>query len=110
MFEDPTVTDPDNYRVIFENDVVRVLDHTDQPGCLATSHEHPDSVTYTLGPFKRRLISDLGQREMEMQAGSVGWLPAQTHSGENIGDTDTHVIFVELKGSAVGKASLGANV
>jgi hypothetical protein len=65
---------------------------------------------YTLSSFKRRLISDLGQREMEMQAGSVGWLPAQTHSGENIGDTDTHVIFVELKGSAVGKASLGANV
>ncbi|RZU30647.1 hypothetical protein [Blastococcus saxobsidens] len=28
-----------------------------------------------------------------------GWLPAQRHSGENIGDTDTHVLFVELTGT-----------
>jgi hypothetical protein len=27
----------------------------------------------------------------------TGWLPAQQHAGENIGDTDTHVLFVELK-------------
>jgi len=27
----------------------------------------------------------------------VRWLDAQEHSGLNIGDTDTHVIFVELK-------------
>ena len=32
-----------------------------------------------------------------MHAGLTGWLPAQQHSGHNIGDTDTHVIFVELK-------------
>lgn len=25
------------------------------------------------------------------------WLAAQEHSGENIGETDTHVLFVELK-------------
>jgi beta-alanine degradation protein BauB len=27
----------------------------------------------------------------------VRWLPTQEHSGENIGETETHVIFVELK-------------
>ena len=32
-----------------------------------------------------------------MHAGLTGWLPAQQHSGHNIGDTDTHVIFVELE-------------
>ena len=36
---------------------------------------------------------------MEIKAGTTGWLSVQTHAGENIGDTDTHVIFVELKGS-----------
>ena len=25
------------------------------------------------------------------------WLDAQEHAGENIGDTDTHSIFIELK-------------
>jgi len=33
-----------------------------------------------------------------MEAGTTGWLPAQQHHGHNIGDTPTHVIFVELKG------------
>jgi len=37
------------------------------------------------------------QREGELEAGSVGWLPAQDHHGENIGNTPTHVLFVELK-------------
>jgi hypothetical protein len=39
----------------------------------------------------------------------VRWLSAQTHSGENIGDTPTHVVFVELKRAAdgAGEAMLG---
>jgi hypothetical protein len=37
------------------------------------------------------------EREVELASGTVGWLPAQTHHGENIGDTPTHVVFVELK-------------
>jgi hypothetical protein len=32
-----------------------------------------------------------------MAAGFTGWLPAQEHAGENIGETGTHVLFVELK-------------
>ena len=38
-----------------------------------------------------------------------GWLDAQTHSGENIGDTETHVLFVELKHGAPnsGRPTLG---
>ena len=27
----------------------------------------------------------------------MSWLAAQEHSGENIGGTETHVLFVELK-------------
>jgi quercetin dioxygenase-like cupin family protein len=34
---------------------------------------------------------------VELAAGFVGWLPAQQHHGVNIGDTPTHVLFVELK-------------
>lgn len=101
MSLDPVVTNPDHYKVIFENDRVRVLEYTDAPGQRTTPHEHPDSVMYTLSSFRRRLYSDETQRDVELPAGMTGWLPAQQHAGENIGDTDTHVIFVELKeGSA----------
>jgi beta-alanine degradation protein BauB len=37
-----------------------------------------------------------------MPAGLTGWLPAQEHAGENIGDTPTHVLFVELKEAGAG--------
>jgi quercetin dioxygenase-like cupin family protein len=97
MSLDPVVTNDEHYRVVFENDRVRVLEYTDQPGAVTTPHEHPDSVMYTLTSFRRRLVSGDVQREVELQAGTAGWLPAQLHHGENIGDTPTHVLFVELK-------------
>lgn len=98
MSLDPTETNPDHYKVIFENDRVRVLEYSDQPGTVTTPHAHPDSVMYTLSSFRRRLVQGDVQREVELQAGTVGWLPAQQHHGENIGETRTHAIFVELKG------------
>jgi hypothetical protein len=99
MSLDPAVTNPDHYKVIFENERVRVLEYQDHPGEHTTPHAHPDSVMYTLSAFRRRLVSGDVQREVELDAGTVGWLPAQKHHGENIGETATHVIFVELKGS-----------
>ena len=98
MTLDPVVTNPDHYEVIFENERVRVLEYTDAPGDRTTPHEHPDSVMYTLSSFRRRLHVGDTQRDVEIPAGMTGWLPAQQHSGHNIGDTETHVIFVELKG------------
>ena len=94
---DPAVSNADAYTVVFENDRVRVLEYRDTPGHLTTPHRHPDSVMYTLSSFRRRLHLDGGHRDVEMPAGFAGWLPAQEHAGENIGDTETHVIFVELK-------------
>ena len=97
MNRDPVTTNPDLYRVMFENDRVRVLEYRDQPGARTTPHAHPDSVMVTLSSFRRRLVAGAAEREVELQAGIASWLAAQEHSGENIGQTETHVIFVELK-------------
>lgn len=94
---DPATTNPEFYKVVFENERVRVLEYLDQPGDRTTPHEHPDSVMHTLSGFRRRLVADGVEREVELPAGMTGWLPAQRHSGENIGDTASHVIFIELK-------------
>jgi hypothetical protein len=97
MTGDPTETDADKYKVVFENDRVRVLEYRDRPGDRTSPHRHPDSVMYTLSSFERRLIHNGQHRDVRLDAGHVGWLAAQEHSGENIGSTETHVIFVELK-------------
>lgn len=107
---DPVTTNADSYKVVFENDHVRVLEYTDQPGHLTTPHEHPDSVMYTVSTFRRRLISDKGQKEVTMKAGTGAWLSAQVQAGENIGDTNTHVLFVELKGLHTTDGTLGPQV
>jgi hypothetical protein len=97
---DPTVTNGDLYHVVFENERVRVLEYRDRPGDRTTPHAHPDSVMVTLSSFRRRLVAGDAEREVELPAGLANWLPAQQHSGENTGDTETHVIFVELKEAA----------
>jgi beta-alanine degradation protein BauB len=111
MSGDPTETDPDKYKVIFENDRVRVLEYRDKPGDRTSPHGHPDSVMYTLSSFERRLIHGDQQRDVQLEAGRVVWISAQEHAGENIGSTESHSVFVELKepspGSADGPAALG---
>ena len=104
---DPVITNPENYKVVFENEHVRVLDYTDKPGYSSVPHEHPNSVLYTLSSFRRRLHTDNGGVEIEMAAGTTGWISAQIHSGENIGDTDTHVLFIELKVSKPPASAIG---
>lgn len=101
MTLDPVETNPDHYKVVFENDRVRVLEYRDSPGIKTTPHQHPDSVMYTLSGFRRRLYAENGEtRDVEIPSGTTAWLAAQTHAGHNIGDSDTHVIFVELKETA----------
>lgn len=97
MSTDPVISNPQLYRVLFENERVRVLEYRDEPGDRTTPHQHPDSVMVTLTSFQRRLLHGDAQRDVELSAGSASWLPAQQHAGQNIGTTPTHVVFVELK-------------
>lgn len=97
MSTDPAVVNPDLYRVIFENERVRVLEYRDQPGDRTQPHDHPDSVLYPLTSFRRRITANGRQVEVALTQGQVRWLGAQEHSGENIGDTETHALFIELK-------------
>lgn len=107
--QDPTTTDPQLYRVVFENERVRVLEYRDKPGDSTHPHRHPDSVMVTLSSFRRRISAGGRQVDVDLSEGQVRWLGAQEHSGENTGTTDTHTIFVELKeaGASTSGGSLG---
>jgi hypothetical protein len=96
---DPTETDPDKYTVVFENERVRVLEYRDRPGDRTSPHGHPDSVMVTLSAFERRLLHGGEHRDVKLEPGRAHWVAAQEHAGENIGGTETHVVFVELKES-----------
>jgi hypothetical protein len=96
--QDPAKTDSDKYRVILENERVRVLEYRDKPGDKTTMHAHPDFVVVTRSAFKRRLTLPGGKAAVrEFKPGEVLWTDAQSHIGENIGDTETHVLIIEIK-------------
>ena len=94
---DPTVTDPNLYKVIFENERVRVLEYRDEPGDRTHLHRHPDSVMVTLSAFRRRVTAGDRSVEVDLPAGEARWVSAQEHTGENIGNSVSHSIFIELK-------------
>lgn len=98
LAHDPVQTDGDKYKVIFENERVRVLEYKDWPGEKTHQHRHPAFVLYALAPFKRRILLPDGKAMLrEFKTGDVLYSDAQTHIGENVGDTPTHVIMVEMK-------------
>jgi beta-alanine degradation protein BauB len=105
--EDPTITNPELYRTVFENDLVRVLDYRDRPGDATTPHRHPDSVMISLSSFARRVSAGGREVDVTIEPGEVRWVGAQEHVGENTGDTPTHVIFVELKQGNTSGDALG---
>jgi hypothetical protein len=95
---DAVETDGDKYSVVLENERVRVLKYHDKPGDRTMQHAHPDYVLYAESSFKRRLTFPDGRKqEVDVKAGSVFWMKGHIHIGENIGNTNTEVIIVELK-------------
>lgn len=98
--QDPVETDGDKYKVLLENACVRVLDYSDLPGEKTHEHHHPAFVLYALSPFQRAIHLPGGKViNRTFKAGDVIWSPAQTHVGENTGQTPTHAIIVESKPS-----------
>jgi quercetin dioxygenase-like cupin family protein len=98
IIQDPVETDGDKYYVVLENQRVRVIRYHDKPGDRTSQHVHPDYVLYAESSFKRRLTFPDGRKqEVDVKAGSVVWMKGHIHIGENIGDTNTGAIIVELK-------------
>jgi len=92
--------DPGHYSVEFENDVMRVVRIKYGPGEASTMHAHDANCVIFLNG---------GEMTMQLPDGSTSPAPANTpgdvncgdaivHLPTNVGDTDTEVIMVELKG------------
>ncbi len=98
LAQDPVPLYPDNYKVLLENDKVRVLDFQLKKGAKENFHAHPAAVTYVLAPFKIRFsFLDGTTKIRETKAGDVFYGDALVHASENIGDTDAHGLLVEMK-------------
>ncbi len=101
LAQDPVKVAPTNFKVLLENDRVRVLEFRSQPGEKIRMHSHPAYVVYSFSGGKTKYTYPDGKtEEREGQAGAAVWREAVTHATEHLGPGEAHVLLVELKGSA----------
>lgn len=95
---DPVKISPQYYKVLLENEQVRVLEYRLKPGEKEITHSHPAGVVYGFNESKvRSTLADGKTTESAGKAGDVFWRNPITHSLENTGSTDVHSLAVELK-------------
>lgn len=100
--QDAPTSDPRSYRVVLDNERVRVLEYRSRPGfgvCGQGTHYHPAHVTVSLTGGKiRRTLADGKVAVVDVPPGHVFYADAETHSAEVIGGLGTRTYIVELKG------------
>lgn len=94
--DDPVKVAPKNFKVLLENDQVRVLEYHSKAGEKIAMHSHPNYIVYALNDGKTKFtMPDGSTRMLELKKGEARWADAVTHSQETITDTDG--IVIELK-------------
>jgi len=96
--QDPVQVDPKHYKVLFDNDSVRILDVRQKPGDKSPMHSHPNHVVYALAGSTLKSTSSDGKTDtFTTKAGQVVWRNAETHTIEITGKTESHALDIELK-------------
>lgn len=93
-------TSPEIYKVIAENDEMRVILATWPAGFRDKIHSHPKShAAYSLTDCHRKLHKPDGTvDDKELKAGSARIAaPVKAHSFENVGTKACQMVLVELK-------------
>ena len=99
--QDAVKADSKHYKVVFENDQVRVLHITYGPHEKSIMHAHPANVAVFLTDgLIRFALPDGKSQDVPVKAHTTQWDPGGIHLPENLGDKPFEVMLVELKGKA----------
>lgn len=95
---DPIEASPRNYRLLFENERVRVLEMTLKAGEIDEPHSHPSETVYFVTGSKVKVHVPEGEAmDAVFPDGGVMWHEPWTHRVENVGSSDLRAIIVENK-------------
>ena len=108
LAQDAVKVQPDAFRIVFENEVARILEFVSRPGtpvCGIGRHSHPAHLTIALGDAKVRVTLADGRQIVGVnKLGDVFWSEAETHTTENIGGGEVRALIVEFKGAGRSRA------
>ena len=86
------------YEVLWENEHIRVVEHTMAPGDDEPMHTHPEMLAYVMESSMLLVTeADGTTNDVKLTKGDFQQLPSWTHSIKNVGDTPLHTLLVELK-------------
>ena len=95
---DPVKLDPKHYKVVIDNDQVRVLRAKYGPHEKSVMHEHPASVAVFVSDGHTKFtLPDGASQDNNAKAHDATWADAGKHLRENVGDTPLEVMVIELK-------------
>jgi len=98
LAQDPVKVDAKHYKVVLENDQVRVLRITYGPKEKSVMHEHPAGIAVFLTDQNLRFHTPDGKSElMTAKKGEATWLAGGKHNPENLSDKALELILVEMK-------------
>jgi beta-alanine degradation protein BauB len=108
---DGLVSSPGNFKLLLENDHVRVLQYTLPPGALDHWHTHPPRVGYVLSGAKIRVTEADGSHEdYDEKTGETYWGEfSKLHNTLNVGTTPYIALLVEVKGANASSAAANEN-
>lgn len=95
---DPVRVAGDTHRLAFENGFVRVLDVHLPPGKVEPRHRHPHGMSVYFTDWEAKVTVDGKAPDVRARrAGTFAWSDAVVHSVENVGETEGHILRIELK-------------
>ena len=88
----------DHYKVVEENDRVRILEFHGNPGDKTEMHSHPAVIAVAITGAEVRFSLPGGQSvDLTLNAGQAMYQDASDHATEILGTSEAHVILIELK-------------
>ena len=107
---DPLEVAPDMYKLVYENDRVRVMQVTFKPGEQIAEHSHPDHFVYILEGGNLKITKKDGTlTDAVLNVGDVIWINAETHWAVNTGTTPVRILVTELKDPQPAAAAVEAS-
>jgi len=102
---DALAASPARFKLLLENDEVRVLEYQLLPGQRDEWHTHPPKVSYVVsGGTLRITLKDGSSFDVTETTGTATWMNSLgEHFAENVGPTPVRIVLVEVK-SAAGRA------
>ena len=90
---------PENYKLLFENTFVRVIEARVPPGTEERPHRHMRGVSICMTEYtvESRILPDGQWVRSDRKHGTVYWSESSLHILRNVGKTTSHTIRVELK-------------